>query len=153
MEYYKLHPANRSIDGSNLRVTTEPWACCWLWSDGSERRLTVPEGYVYDGMSVPRIAWTFTGLHPDSGRAGVLPHDVLYRAKGGLKPGEFHGCTLTNHHGNTVCVSREEADFVLREFMMYSGESPVRCRRAHRWVRLFGSFFWGGPAPSFGGPS
>lgn len=147
MTYYTTPPANRPY-GKKWYITTEDWYCQWLWSDGSIRNLFVPAGYIYDGMSIPQIAWSLAGMHPDSGRAGVLVHDVLYRAKGGAKASELKGCILTNHNGNTICVDREEADFVLREFMLFSGEEPIKCRRAHRWVRLLGILFWGRRPPT-----
>jgi len=147
-QHFDSLPANKPYHG--VYITTEEWKCCWLWSDGSIRLLTVPAGYIYDGMSVPRLVWTLSGLHPDSGRPGVLPHDVLYRSKGGLLKDKMFGCTLKNHNGNDVTVDRTEADFVLRELMLYADiEPPKLCRRAYHWVRMLGALHWGGPMPCF----
>ena len=43
--------------------------------------VVIPEGFRFDGASIPRICWTILGLHPwhDRVRRAALLHDYLYR--------------------------------------------------------------------------
>lgn len=145
MKYFNVQPADRPVD-DNFKKVVEPWTCQWEYK-GNHRLMYVPCGYIYDGASVPRIAWTISGLRPDGEiRAASLVHDVLYRSKGGTK--DLEGCRLENANGNNVLVTRSEADWVLREFMKFAGMKAWHCFRAWYAVRMFGIFFWGRESPS-----
>lgn len=153
MEHYIHQPADRPI-GKNqkqdrVKQTTEDWMCQWKYN-GRYRKLFVPQGYIYDGASVPRVFWSIAGIRPDGLiRAASLAHDVLYRAAGGDKPDAWAGCSLVDETGRKRRVSRKEADWVLKQFMRYAGMSRLKCFRAHYVVRAFGGRHWGGKMPDF----
>jgi hypothetical protein len=147
IQYFQQQPADRPIE-DNWKITTEDWFCQWEYKDRF-RRLFVPKGYLYDGASVPRIAWTITGLQRDGEiRAASLAHDAVYRAKGGKKPDQWAGCTLVNENGNRVLCDRREIDWVFREFMIFATIPSYQARRAWRFVRAFGWMFFGKNPPS-----
>ena len=147
MKYFDVQPTDR-VMYDRWKITTEDWNCQWEYKD-QYRRLFVPRGYTYDGASIPRIAWSRIGLTPDGEiRAASLAHDVLYRAAGGRKPEEWRGCKLMNENGNTVFVSRQEADWLFYEFCVFATIPRRRARIAWLAVRLAGWKFWGKNPPS-----
>lgn len=143
-------PSLRMIS-SVLAETTEQWYVEWR-RDGRLRKLWVPAGYVWDGASVPRFAWSIIGITPfGAGDATSLAHDALYRAMGGRKPEAWKGCTLTDDQGRTVTVSRNEADRLMQAMFRQSGYNRVQSAMAYQAVNLFGRKHWGGPIPALRG--
>ena len=146
MKHFEKQPADRPLF-DDVKATTEPWSCQWVYRD-NYRQLLIVSGYHYDGASVPRIAWTPTGIQRDGEiRAASLAHDALYRGAGGRT--SQHGVMLVNENGNKVLVSRAEADWVFREFMLFGGCKKSQCRRAYLAVRIFGGLYWGKEPPNF----
>jgi len=146
IKHFDKQPADRVLF-DNLKATTEPWSCQWVF-DGQYRQLLISSGYQYDGASVPRIGWTTTGIQRDGEiRAASLAHDALYRGAGGTK--KLKGVLLVNGNGNAVLVSRAEADWVLREFMIFGGCEKIFAVRAYLIVRVFGKKYWGKEPPEF----
>ena len=139
-------PSDRQI-GEYTKELTLPWWCQWSYK-GKYRALYVPLGYIYDGASIPRIAWTFLGITP-SGLidAAALAHDAPYRAEGGRKPEAWKGCRLVDINDIPVTISRPEADWVFQTFGIYAGIKPHRMAIAYTVVRAFGAKHWGGPSP------
>lgn len=147
MKHFNKLPASRPLNDPWV-ITTEDWECWWTYK-GKYRKLFIPSGNVSDGGSIPRVAWTASGLIPyGEAFAGYLPHDNLYRSKGGRKAATFQGCRLINENGNAIYVSREEADWVMREFMIAATVDRLKARRAWRWVRALGWMHWGKQPPS-----
>ena len=63
--------------------------CTW-------QRITIPEGFVYDGATVPRWLWTLIGMTPDGlHRAAALMHDWMYAHRGFL-PSNSYEISLDN---------------------------------------------------------
>jgi len=147
MKYYDNQPACRTLF-DQWQITMEDWSC--QWEDGfGWRKLFVPKGYIFDGASIPRIAWTALGIPPHGEvDAAALAHDALYRAQGGNKPDEWKGCIFVNQNGNNVIAIREEVDWVFREFCIYATIARHRARIAWFFVRAFGKRYWGNPPPS-----
>lgn len=88
--------------------------------------LTVEEGYVCDGASVPRIAWWFMppdGLH----RAASYLHDRFYDEQGNV--GSIH-------------FSRVQCDIMFYDLMVQAGVAPWRAWIAFSFVRMFGQSAW-----------
>lgn len=148
--YFDQHPADRQIKGSDkLKILTEPFYCQWVYK-GQMRYLYIPEGYIYDGASIPRIAWSIIGIAPSGPiDAAAVAHDAPYRAMGGRKPEAWKGCLLVNENGNSVLTSREETDWVFLQFGREGGIKHHRIGIAHKVVRVFGKKYWGGDAPKF----
>jgi hypothetical protein len=44
-------------------------------------RITVKRGFIFDGASIPKFAWSILGENPFSGKimAAAIIHDILYR--------------------------------------------------------------------------
>lgn len=81
-------------------------------------RLYIPEGFITDLASVPRVIWAVVppyGLHT---RAAVV-HDWLYRSK--------------------IQITRAEADNVFLELMQQDKVDPTLAKLMYRAVRMFGS--------------
>jgi len=143
------HPVDQQVTGSKyVKEVKEVWMCNWRYR-GKLRFMMVVVTYLYDGGSIPRIGWSVLGVTPSGpGDSGFLPHDVLYRSKGGKKPEALKGCTIVNENGNNVIVPRPEADWVMYAGMRWGGIIKRRARIAHTIVRAAGAHHWGGPMPS-----
>ena len=142
-----VQPAKRMVT-KKLAETTEPWSCTWM-RDDHVRNLFVPKGYIWDGASVPRIAWSIVGITPFGAADGTsLTHDALYRAMGGDKPEGWKGCTLTDERGRLVYVTRNEADQLMRRMFIGAEYRAAQATVAYRVVDIFGPKHWGGPIPA-----
>lgn len=94
-------------------------------------RVIVPKGFVSDGASVPRLAWTISGLRPDGLiRAAALVHDYLYKKNGACQDG-FVG------HSTQFKVTRAQADMMFKMLMEAAGMSKYRVFLAYSSVRMF----------------
>ncbi len=118
----------------------------YRWSaEGWEWTITLPAGFSGDGASIPRLAWTLTGLTPDGlHRAGAWVHDWLYRHAGRLPPGSF--CRLNEETGEWLPVdapwTRKQADKLFANMLAAAGVSRFRRRMMYRAVRAFGWMHW-----------
>lgn len=91
-----------------------------VWRDG-EHSVIVPEGFVCDLASIPRLLWWWAAPDGDY-RAAVAVHDY--------------------HYGPQRRVSRAVADRDMRRIMLH-----VKSRRTRAWamwvgLRLFGWYAW-----------
>lgn len=76
-------PSNLPVADGTYRLL-DTYHYCWDLN-GQQSRITVPEGFTYDGASVPRLAWTLSGITPDGLiRAAALIHDWIYNHAGAL---------------------------------------------------------------------
>lgn len=83
-------------------------------------QITVPAGFAWDGMSIPRALWSL--LPPWGSYSGAaLIHDWLYTIKEG---------------------HRSDADRVLLELLIEDGVQPEVALVFYRAVRVFGSDHW-----------
>jgi hypothetical protein len=98
-------------------------------------RIFINKGFEYDGASVPRMAWSLSGLRPDGLiRAAALVHDWLY----------------TNHYSeyqttrgfNKIGCCRKEADDIFLKIMLEAGMKKYRAKTAYWAVRMFGRAAW-----------
>jgi hypothetical protein len=87
------------------------------------RGVTIPEGFQWDGASVPRPLWF---IMPKFGENSIafLMHDFLY----------------SRYAPHTI--SRAEADAILREDLLQLGVGRVRAALVYRTVRLFGGSYF-----------
>jgi hypothetical protein len=148
--FYSQQPAHRTIGTTertaSIEMLTEPWECYWSY-DNHSRRLSLPVGYVWDGASVPRVAWSVIGLTPWGLTDGPsLAHDPLYRSRGGviIEP----GVVLCDEHGDCATIDRREADWLFWSLFVYAGINNARAATAYGVVRAFGNRHWGGPSPT-----
>lgn len=122
-----VQPDIRPIAWRRYRLA-EDWSVEW---DGET--FHVPEGFEHDGASVPRPAWSLSGLRPDGLlRAAALLHDVFYGCGGELPPG----------WGPDRLFTRKEADRAFYALMIEAGVPRWRAWVAYRAVRLGGRWSW-----------
>jgi hypothetical protein len=115
------------------------------WSHlGADQCLVIPMGTITDGASVPRIAWTISGITPDGLiRAAALLHDVLYRVQG-----QVGGFGLQQIHIGGRWIkqaspwTREQADKLFARVMREAGVRKIQRRAAYLMVRAFGWSSW-----------
>jgi hypothetical protein len=113
---------------------------CDVDFDGALLRFRIPQGYVWDGASVPRFAWSITGMRPEGlMEAGACIHDWIYD-KGGKLP--LASCPAK------PTWTRKEADRIFLKINQLVGIPPRRCKLAYGIVRAFGGLFWGKPGPT-----
>jgi hypothetical protein len=107
-------------------------------------RITVPAGFIFDGASVPRIAWTISGILPDGLiRAAALVHDWLYRYKGNLPEGSYQYLAPDGNWSNLYAIwSRKNSDRLFGRIMREARVPKRKRRAAYRAVRLFGWLPW-----------
>lgn len=111
--------------------------------EGRRQRLTVPEGFILDYASVPRLLWPLIGPF-DLGPAAV-PHDWIYRHRGRLPAGSHQ----THQDGLWRDLSpdeytwpRRDADRLFGRMMRESGVAGWKRRAAFLAVRAFGLRAW-----------
>ena len=110
-----------------------------------KNRITIPRGFTYDGASVPRIAWTVSGLRPDGLiRAAALVHDWIYMHKGKLPNGsQKYFDKVRSWRDAYGFWTRKDTDRLFARIMREAGVSKCKRRMAFRAVRMFGCFAWG----------
>lgn len=116
------------VDGVRWRVMRD---CSYRIVSGtfSGRVSTVRAGFVFDWATVPRVLWA---LYPPSGTASkqygiaALWHDWVYVHQ------QIAGCDCT----------REDADALFREIMLYVGVSPFQSALLYAAVRVGGWYGW-----------
>lgn len=118
----------------------------WEYND-REYRLSIPKGYIYDGASIPRWAWSILGIGRDGlHRAASLVHDYLYYYDGKMPVGSLS----VKEKDNWTPVlwprpfTRKQADKMFCRILRET-EPPVKPwkRKVMFWaVRLFGWQYW-----------
>ena len=109
----------------------------WRARDGRKLRTTVPEGFVTNMASSPRILWWLVGPW-DLGPAVVI-HDWLYHSGGSCEKASDNDQEWVPVH-----IDRREADYALRTLMRRQYHLVVWWRRNSAWwaVRRFGRPYW-----------
>jgi len=115
----------------------------WQNSYGTWHRLRIAPGFTYDGATVPRWAWTLSGLTPDGLiRAAALIHDVIYRYKGKLPYGYQFQWDGTSWKPVEPKYSRKDADEFFLKTMLEYEMRPGTAYTAYVAVRIGGKKFW-----------
>ncbi len=92
-----------------------------------EGTLTIPEGFITDGASVPRLLWIIPGFdHTELGLSGPCLHDAIYQGTVGRNLG----------------INRRRADDLLRILCQHDGVGRIRARIVWSAVRAFGWLAW-----------
>jgi hypothetical protein len=107
--------------------------------------ITVPNGFSYDGASVPRWLWSISNLTPDGQiRAAAAVHDLIYAYDGTL-PFGLHAMWKNGVWINCFGSgwSRKDADKIFLKIMRQTGVGKTDRNRAYIFVRLFGWLKWG----------
>ena len=103
------------------------WLICddWCAPVVDDKIVCVKGGGVYtDGISIPRVAWTITGMHPLSmpGLCFALPHDIVYAAE---------------------LVKRKQCDDWLIQWALMANVSNHFIDIIYKAVRKYGRHVWG----------
>lgn len=95
--------------------------------------LIIPEGFEYDGASIPKIFWSLLGMGKDGmHRAAALVHDWLYIHKG----------EIVSSDGQLLPYTRKDADDLF--FAMLKDASIVSWKAwvMYKAVRIAGQTVW-----------
>ena len=112
---------------------------------GITYRLSVPKHFIFDGASIPRIAWGILGLTPHGAMDGpALPHDFCYHYRGDFPPGCYW---IADVHGNwRVCrvpMSKEMSDELLKVLCIHFNVcGSFKASLVWTGVKWFGSSAW-----------
>ena len=111
--------------------------------------IDIPEGFVSDKRSAPRILWA---ARPRDGRSEVasLIHDALYRTAGNTKNPDIGVECVTNvpDYGTKITFSRKACDQIYK--YVYGQTAPEMADEAKRdyfWLRVFGWMHFGSNKP------
>ena len=111
-------------------------------AEGGSWFITIPEGFVSDGASVPRLVWTISGIRPDGLiRSAALVHDFICHYEGDLPFGSFYG--FKNgvwHDWSNNKWSWKNAARLFARIMRECGVSKLQRRIAYLAVRFFKIF-------------
>ena len=136
------HPLTIPVSDKYYRLV-EDFTYTWE-KNGNSYKITVPAGFIFDGASVPRIAWTISGIRPDGLiRAAALIHDWIYHYDGLLPEGSHQYLDEDNIWKNIYGRwKRKDADRIFARIMREAGMSKFKRRAAYLAVRMFGGFRW-----------
>lgn len=106
-------------------------------------QMFIPAHFIYDGQSVPRWAWSITGMRPDGmARQPASHHDPNYWTKGGKTHPEL-GIKIWMD-GRPVRLGRKAADQLYRASYISCCPKEERKARFGYWIlRNCAMFHWG----------
>lgn len=131
------HPDLRVMVGWRTYRLGSPWRYRWLYG-GKVRELYLPEGFVTDLASVPKILHWWIG--PRDLRHASLPHDLIYQRAGWVGGEHFtiDGVPCDERW------TRKQADELMARIMRDAGVEKAKRRAAYLAVRAFGWTVWRG---------
>jgi len=99
-------------------------------------RLFVPDGFCWDGASIPRVLWRLYG-HPLTNKyqAAAVVHDWLYKIKGEYDWG--------------YSMTRKEVDQLFYHMLRADGVGFIKARMLYRGVRAGGWMSFRKKSPTF----
>lgn len=133
----------------------DDWYYSWEVTEGDYtyyHDIAIYQGTKTDGNSVPRIAWTISGILPDGlNRAAGLVHDIGYRYQGDLDNKINSSHTMYVVHKDSPNIkkqvsptkfTRKQMDKLYARLLREAGEPEKKRRKAYKWVRLLGWYAW-----------
>jgi hypothetical protein len=109
-----------------------------FYQDGID--ILVFKGFKYDGASVPRFAWTLSGMQQDGlWRSAALIHDILY-LQNGMPTKMLKSSYYKVRFKNKLTITRKEADKIFYKIMRENGVGKTRAWLAYKAVRIGGRF-------------
>lgn len=99
------------------------------------------KGFVFDGASIPRFAWSIIGLAPVGPHlAAACLHDFLYENRGHIP--EDKGSVKFNDKLTKLVFTRKQTDELFRDVLRVSCLSSFRVWAMYNAVRVFGQKAW-----------
>lgn len=120
-------PIYTCIPFSNMMQLVESYSDVFL-IHGVRVSIYIDAGFIWDGMSIPKFAWSTTGTpySPKHVVPGLL-HDWGYR-----EPRDFHGWA----------PKRKDWDVLMRDLLVENGEGKYNRSKMYSMVRVFGGKAW-----------
>lgn len=126
----------------------KPYTYDWVYRD-KNYRVTVPEGFITDGASIPKPFWSLAGLKPDGlYRAAAVIHDYFYAFRGDPPDGSFIRLDpatmewVTVRKADKAALTRKEIDDLFIRIMREAGVDGWAANSMYWSVRVFGHFAW-----------
>ena len=134
-------PVTEAVGGGLSRVM-RPIA--YKWIDKLIYKVVVPEGFLFDGASIPRLFWTLLGLTPHGDMDGpALIHDFIYHYQGQLPAGSVFCRQGGEWVPLTEPIPKSMADNLLETLCVRMGVvGSVRSWLVWAAVAAFGGFAW-----------
>lgn len=145
----KRHPLIRPI-GNGLAITEEETVYEFM-QRGKQYRLTVEKHFIYDGASIPRIAWTVLGLTPHGDMDGPgLAHDFGYHYRGKFPKGSWEFLDVDNVWKECPeRMSRKMCDDLIRALCLhFKIANGLQAYLVWKAVRVFAGVAWKRNDPS-----
>lgn len=127
----------------SLYILLEPFVYQWTDEEsGNTYRIVVPQGFITDLASVPRVFWAIgylpSGLHQD---AAIL-HDWAYMHQGDFPTGSFQKLVGVVWANVPTVWSRDECDRLFLRVMKERGTRERKRWLMYQAVHLFGGMAW-----------
>jgi hypothetical protein len=115
--------------------------CLEFTRDGVLHRMIITKGFLFDGASIPRLAWTLLGLAPHGIMdLPALPHDAGYELRGCFadtgKKGEPIPAALTGGATATLEVLTEDNQWSIYTPMMTKKELDELLYKLCIWAKI-----------------
>lgn len=121
------------IEQPDVRPIKERGKIYRLWESYTYENISIPEGFLYDGASVPLLIGALIGFSPDGiHRAAALVHDWIYANKGWVP--------LTD--GKMRKFSRKDTDKIFLKILKECGVMHWHVALIYPVVRIFGGLHW-----------
>jgi hypothetical protein len=124
-------------------------------NDTSMFRVSISEGFICDGQSVPSIFWSIVKMTPDGiCRMAALVHDLLYRTEGGKKDTNVpYELNIIGQYDEplSLTLGRKACDQMYKAIYIDCAAGNVdeidRATLGYNILRLAGGMHFGGPVP------
>lgn len=114
--------------------------------DSKTYTIKIKKGFKYDGASVPRWAWSITGLTPDGLMRGAsLLHDIIYVYKGKLTTNAKYVEVRYKNKKVELDFTRKEGDQLFLKMLKDSQMTWLKRNIAFIGVKVGGKKVWKTP--------
>ena len=127
---------------------------CYFKLSGIWYKVVIYKGFVYDGASIPRFAWSILGKTPMGQHdSGTIFHDLVYMVKDGIINNQCHHVAYVAlpqgwQTVKALKLSRKEADKIMFNIIentkgvVIDRKMSRQLRLMYRSIRIFGGVMW-----------
>lgn len=130
-------PAFKPIGGKWWRLDGS--YSIWFTYKGKRYRLTLPEGFVTDFASIPKLVWSILAPWDYQYTPACLPHDLGYELAGSLTVWWHNGVTWTPKR---LELTRRAVDDLMYWGMVARGTPKWKVNAIYSAVRMGGWLAW-----------